>query len=162
MKINYINKFQREVEGEFPNIKTYDLTKNSLKEQKGISLNTIQENGKTVKENIKTFFDNTSPEQLIEQMGLQEQSILSIEDKANEYALNEWGLKQIPIEETVQRDRFDNSKEDFIAGAKSMLPIIKELGEALKIAVTILDDRSTGEQTEQFIQTTLDKYKQYL
>jgi hypothetical protein len=61
----------------------------------------------------------------------QEQSILSIEDRASNYALKEWGLKEIPIEETVSRDRFDNSKDDFIAGANEMLPIIKELLEAL-------------------------------
>lgn len=98
----------------------------------------------------------------------QEQSILSIEDRANEYALNEWGLKQIPIEETVQRDRFDNSKEDFIAGANEMLSIIKELGEALKIAKKVIPQYEYG-QGERFerdtytkIQITLDKYKNYL
>ncbi len=98
----------------------------------------------------------------------QEQSILSIEDRANEYALNEWGLKQIPIEETVQRDRFDNSKEDFIAGANEMLPIIKELGEALIKANFYVPPKFYGQgesvDNDHYleIQITLDKYKNYL
>lgn len=159
MKNNYINKFQREVEGEFPNIKTYDLTKNSLKEQKGISLNTIQENGKTVKENIKTFFDNTSPEQLIEQMGLQEQSILSIEDRAEK----RFGTDIDSIRGSNPYDLNGDLKRGFIAGANEMLLIIKELGEALRE----IQEANTGgvintHWMQNHIQITLDKYKQYL
>ena len=98
-----------------------------------------------------------------------EQSILSIEDRSEKYALSEWGLKEIPIEETVSRDRFDNSKDDFIAGVNEMLPIIKELGEALKeindlwkseTSISSLVEKM--DDLEPIIQTTLDKYKQYL
>jgi hypothetical protein len=51
----------------------------------------------------------------------------------------------------------------FIAGANEMLPIIKELGEALKE----IQEANTGgvintHWMQNHIQTTLDKYKQYL
>jgi hypothetical protein len=97
----------------------------------------------------------------------QEQSILSIEDRATEYALSEWGLKEIPIEETVARDRFDNSKDDYLAGANEMLPIIKELGEALitaKLSIPQYEYEGAKHEDETYtkIQTTLDKYQNYL
>jgi hypothetical protein len=91
----------------------------------------------------------------------------TVEEAANNYALSEWGLKEIPVEETVSRDRFDNSKDDFIAGANEMLPIIKELGEALeeaKLSIPQYEYEGAKHEDETYIkiQTTLDKYKNYL
>ena len=80
----------------------------------------------------------------------QKKSILSIEDKAIEYSKTLVGIDV-------------HAKKDFIAGANEMLPIIKELGEALKE----IQEANTGgvintHWMQNHIQTTLDKYKQYL
>lgn len=91
----------------------------------------------------------------------QEQSILSIEDRAENYANQFIGItstQKIGIE------------KDFIAGVKSMIPIIKELGEALKMVKNTANRTWDSIQEEDFavgvmlgnIETTLDKYKQYL
>jgi len=85
----------------------------------------------------------------------QEQSILSIEQMATDYA-------------RFMNDEDGTTDIDFLEGAKSMLPIIKELGEALKMAKNFIPQYEYGQgerfETETYakIQTTLDKYKQYL
>jgi len=96
-----------------------------------------------------------------------EQIILNIEDRAKVF--EEKYCFQIPYDGTNEfydKEKLKYAKEDFIAGANEMLPIIKELGEALKNAedcvseLTALADGYENDFVE--IQTTLDKYKQYL
>jgi hypothetical protein len=91
----------------------------------------------------------------------QEQSILSIGDKADSY-----------IESLYNADCFNNEREllknrsfkDFIAGANEMLPIIKELGEVLKLLIIDCMANDFNEHWDSFknADTTLDKYKNYI
>jgi hypothetical protein len=85
----------------------------------------------------------------------QEQYILSIEDRAKEYVKEEWQTSDDPVKFGIE--------VGFITGANEMLLIIKELGEALKE----IQEANTGgvintHWMQNHIQTTLDKYKQYL
>ena len=89
-----------------------------------------------------------------------EQAIISIENKAEKHANKFVGIsstEKIGIE------------KDFIAGANEMLPIVKELGEALKESSLQLEylnnkfkETGTTNATMAKIQTTLDKYKDYI
>ena len=147
MKNNYTNQFQRDILG----------GEDGGTSSKSISLNTIQENGKTLKENIDNIFENKSKEYWMKKLNSQKQSILSIEEKAEKYANKFVGIsstEKIGIE------------KDFIAGANEMLPIIKELGEALKKTKDCVSELTTladGYENDYVtIQTTLDKYKDYI
>jgi len=91
----------------------------------------------------------------------QEQSILSIEDRAE--IKRQTKYIDGSINAHTKNDWQSCYKEGFIAGANEMLPIIKELGEALKE----IQEANTGgvintHWMQNHIQTTLDKYKQYL
>lgn len=91
----------------------------------------------------------------------QEQSILSIEQVAEKYA--EHQLKG--ISDKVSKFECIN---DFIAGTNEMLPIIKELGEALMYAKSFIPKKVYGQgesydnEVYTHIETTLEKYKNYL
>jgi hypothetical protein len=85
----------------------------------------------------------------------QEQSILSIENAAKQYTNDlSWGTKE--------------HYDAFIAGANEMLPIIKELLETLIKANLYVPPKFYGQgesvDNDHYleIQTTLDKYKNYL
>lgn len=65
-------------------IKEIYLKEHAKEQSKGMSLNTIQPNGKSVEENIKTYFDNVTSDKLIEQIGLQPQSV------DNSIEFNKW------------------------------------------------------------------------
>ena len=87
----------------------------------------------------------------------QEQSILSIEDRAKNYAYDRFGSSN---ETQIE---WEDCQEHFIAGVDEMLHIIKELGEALKE----IQEANTGgvintHWMQNHIQETLDKYKNYL
>ena len=92
---------------------------------------------------------------------IKKQSILSIEQVAEKYA--EHQLKG--ISDKVSKFECIN---DFIAGANEMLPIIKELGEALIKANLYVPPKFYGQGESVVndhyleIQTTLDKYQNYL
>jgi len=104
---------------------------------------------------MKTNYINQLQRDLIGEIGRdepQEQSILSIEDRAKEYAKSK-------SSSDVFREGHIN---DFIAGANEMLPIIKELGEALSRIANRTDEDDIFETDKYIAQTTLDKYKQYL
>ncbi len=87
-----------------------------------------------------------------------EQSILSIEDIAVNYAYDRFGSSN---ETQIE---WEDCQEHFIAGANEMLPIIKELLEALKE----IDEANNGigiintDWLRGFTKTTLDKYQNYL
>jgi len=102
----------------------------------------------------------------------QEQSILSIEDRAEIHAKKMWGsyydsnYKELTTIDDISYGKV--SKQDFLAGTNEMLPIIKELGEALVYAKSFIPKKVYG-QGESYdsevytqIQTTLEKYKNYL
>jgi hypothetical protein len=77
---------------------------------------------------MKTNYINQLQRDLIGEIGRdepQEQSILSIEDKAVNYAYERFGSSN---ETQIE---WEDCQEHFIAGANEMLPIIKELLEAL-------------------------------
>jgi 2-phospho-L-lactate transferase/gluconeogenesis factor (CofD/UPF0052 family) len=90
----------------------------------------------------------------------QEQSILSIEHRA-EKSFKAHNIGQHDLANDVYTD-------GFIEGANEMIPIIKELGEALKVAKNVIPVTENGNTDfaispiYTLIQTTLDKYKQYL
>ena len=88
----------------------------------------------------------------------QEQLILSIENRARKSANNLWI-------ETDQRE-FTGHYMGFIAGweeqEEQLLPIIKELGEALSRIANRTDEDDIFETDKYIAQTTLEKYKQYL
>jgi len=90
----------------------------------------------------------------------QEQSILSIEDRA-EKSFKAHNIGQHDLANDVYTD-------GFIAGANEMLPIIKKLGEALIKANLYVPPKFYGQgesvdnEDHQIIRTTLDKYKNYL
>jgi len=95
----------------------------------------------------------------------QEQSILSIEDRAKNY--DKSNCKHFKREHTKE-EVYDSFEEGFLAGTNEMLPIIKELGEALVYAKSFIPKKVYG-QGESYdsevytqIQTTLEKYKNYL
>ena len=103
------------------------------------------------------------------QFGTQEQSILSIEDRANKF--EEQYCFQVPYDgsnEFYNKEKLKYAKECFIAGANEMLPIIKELLETLIKANLYIPPKFYGQgesidnEDYQTIQTTLDKYKNYL
>ena len=150
MKNNYTNQFQRDILG----------GEDGGTSSKSISLNTIQENGKTLKENIDNIFENKSKEYWMKKLNSQKQSILSIEDRAKKYVEKEY--QDMEVDGTILL----NAKDDFIAGANEMLPIIKELGEALKKTKDCVSELTTladGYENDYVtIQTTLDKYKDYI
>lgn len=95
-------------------------------------------------------------------ISIQEQSI-SIEDRAKEYAEKVNGIYGNDLYPSCDETLNEVTIREFSDGAKSMLPIIKELGEALK---EIYEANNGGTINTiwmgNFIQTTLDKYKQYL
>jgi len=96
----------------------------------------------------------------------QEQSILNIEDRAE--IKRQTKYIDGSINAHTKNDWQSCYKEGFIAGANEMLPIIKELLEALKEAKPSVFQYEYGQgeryenETYTKIQTTLDKYKQYL
>jgi len=110
---------------------------------------------------MKTNYINQLQRDLIGEIGRdepQEQSILSIEDKADKWVFEINGHKWSNNDSSA-----GDNYGSFIAGANEMLPIIKELGEALKE----IQEANTGgvmntHWMQNHIQTTLDKYKQYL
>jgi hypothetical protein len=79
---------------------------------------------------------------------------VSIESTAELYATNNESL--------TEGSDYDIRRESFIAGANEMLPIIKELGEALKRIANRTNEDDIFETDKHIAQTTLDKYKQYL
>lgn len=110
-------------------------------------------------ENFHCMPDNEQP--------TQEQSILSIEDAAKEHSIKVWGEYRYDVfkhNDIITDDSLGEiTQKDFIAGANEMLPIIKELGEALKE----IQEANTGgvintHWMQNHIQTTLDKYKHLL
>ncbi len=105
-------------------------------------------------ENFHCMPDNEQPKQ--------EQSILSIVDKADLYS-----QRKHPNSKMVTFRQY--TKEDYLAGANEMLPIIKELGEALKkVQNKYVNQKRTlmGGDIENSdyleIQKTLDKYTKFL
>jgi len=96
----------------------------------------------------------------------QEQSILSIEDRAE--IKRQTKYIDGSINAHTKNDWQSCYKEGFIAGANEMLPIIKELLEALIKANLYVPPKFYGQgesidnEDYQTIQTILDKYKQYL
>jgi hypothetical protein len=179
MKTNYINQLQRNI---MQDENFHCMPDNEHPKQEQSLLESMKEYfEKTPKKQVQKDWEEILKEteginsptineflEAQKQFGTQEQSILSIEDAAINYALKEWELKEIPIEETVSRDRFDNSKDDFIVGANEMLPIIKELLETLIKANLYVPPKFYGQgesidnEDYQTIQTILNKYKNYL
>jgi hypothetical protein len=90
----------------------------------------------------------------------QEQSILSIEDRADKWVFEINGHKWSNNDSSA-----GDNYGSFIAGANEMLPIIKELGEALIKANLYVPPKFYGQgesinnEDYQTIQTTLEKYK---
>lgn len=175
MKTNYINKLQRdmyigECKGNNSNGCFLDSSGQNcgcftkVEEPKSMSLNTIQPNGKSVKENIDTFFDNTKEEKInfyIKELEMekervlkqeqlnevhdfdvvgyikqkpQEQSILSIEERAKNY--DKSNCKHFKREHTKE-EVYDSFEEGFIAGANE---ILKELKETLENRINELKE----------------------
>jgi len=97
----------------------------------------------------------------------QEQSILGIEDRAKlAYQKHSTKDDRLSLDEQIQRNGGFNI--GFKEGANEMLLIIKELKETLELVKSSIPQYEYG-QGERFetdtytkIQTTLDKYKQYL
>lgn len=113
-------------------------------------------------ENFHCMPDNEQPKQ--------EQSILSIEDRAKEYAEKVNGVFGNNLYPNCEGTLNEVTIREFSDGAKSMLPIIKELGEALRMVKNTANKTWDSIQGKDFavgvmlgnIKTTLDKYKQLL
>lgn len=131
MRTNYINQLQRDILGG---------------EDGGINYRSFTNTPTSIIETMQTY-TGINP---------QEQSILSIEDKAKEYVAKEY--KDMKVDGTILL----NAKEDFVAGANEMLSIIKELGELLKEMIEIRSSSFVLDELQSRSQKTLDKYKNYL
>lgn len=175
MKTNYINQLQRNI---MQDENFHCMPDNEHPKQEQSLLESMKEYfEKTPKKQVQKDWEEILKEteginsptineflEAQKQFGTQEQSILSIEQMA-ENSFKNHHIGQHDLANDVYID-------GFIAGANDMLPIIKELGEALQILMkeykALADSGDCGwwlaEEQDEYkqSQTTLNKYKNYL